>query len=234
MAADYFQTGAVDQAALPQTAREGAVERAHQPGRAVADPQQRRAQPAGDQAGEEVVPRVGGLRAGWAEPDEDRLAVGIDSPGGQDRLGRRAGVHLEVAGVQEQVVQADARQVAGLPGSELVADALADPADGRLGQGGFGAEHLGQGSLDVAVGQPADPPGDHQGFQRVGAGHAGTEQPGAERLIGVAQLGALQVHLAHRGVHRGRRLPAVAAAGRPVGLTTLIAGTAEERLDLGL
>jgi hypothetical protein len=36
----------MDQAALPQTVREGAVERAGQPGRAVADAQQRWTEPA--------------------------------------------------------------------------------------------------------------------------------------------------------------------------------------------
>jgi hypothetical protein len=34
---------------------------------------------------------------------------------------------------------------------------------------------LGQGGLDVAVGQAPHPTRDHQRFQGVGAGHAGTE-----------------------------------------------------------
>lgn len=50
-----------------------------------------------------------------------------------------------------------ARRVAGAPRLELVADALADPADGRVGQGGFASKDLSQGGLDVAVGQAAHP-----------------------------------------------------------------------------
>jgi len=44
----------------------------------------------------------------------------------------------------------------------------------------------------------------------------------------------LQLDLTHRGVHGGRWLPTVAAAGRVVGVAALVTGAAEERLDLGL
>jgi hypothetical protein len=97
--------GAMDQAPLPQAGRERPVEGACQTGRAVADAQQRGTQASADQVGEEVVPGVGGFRRRRCQADEHRFAVGVDAPGGQDWLGRRAGVRLEVAGVQEQVVQ---------------------------------------------------------------------------------------------------------------------------------
>jgi hypothetical protein len=93
---------------------------------------------------------------------------------------------------------------------------------------------LGQGRLDVAVGQATDPARDHQRLQRVGPGHSGAEQPGAERLVSAAELRALQGDVTHGGAHRGRRLPAVAAARRAILLAALVAGTAEERVDLGL
>jgi hypothetical protein len=47
-------------------------------------------------------------------------------------------------------------------------------------------------------------------------------------------LGTLQLDVAHRGLHRGRWLPAVAATGRAVGVAALVAGSAQERVDLGL
>jgi hypothetical protein len=50
---------------------------------------------------------------------------------------------------------------------------LADPADRRAAHGGLGTECLGQARLDVARAEPADKPGDHQGFKRVGPGNVG-------------------------------------------------------------
>jgi hypothetical protein len=44
----------------------------------------------------------------------------------------------------------------------------------------------------------------------------------------------LQLDVAHGGVHGGRWLPTVTAAGRAVGVAALVTGTAEERVDLGL
>jgi hypothetical protein len=61
-------------------------------------------------------------------------------------------------------------------------------------RGGLRPQDLGERGLDVAVGQAPDPARDHQRLQGVGAGHAGAEQPGAERLVGGAQLRTLQLH----------------------------------------
>ena len=62
------------QAALPQRGTHGALERADQPGRAVADHQQRAGQPAFAEPGEKPLPRVAGLTGRRVEPDEHRLA----------------------------------------------------------------------------------------------------------------------------------------------------------------
>ena len=62
------------QAALPQRGTHGPLERADQPGRAVADHQQRAAQPAFAEPGEQPFPRVAGLTGRRVEPDEHRLA----------------------------------------------------------------------------------------------------------------------------------------------------------------
>jgi hypothetical protein len=181
--------GSVDQTPLAQAVGECPVEGAGQPGGAVADPQQRCPQATLLEVGQEVVPGVGGLRCRGRQTHEYRFAVDIDAPGGQYRLGRRAGVHLEVAAVQEQVVQPHHAQIAVPPRLELLADPLADAADRRLRQCRLRPQHLGQGGLDVPVGQATHPAGDDQRLQRVGAGHAGAEQPRAERLVGAAQLG---------------------------------------------
>ena len=60
------------------------------------------------------------------------------------------------------------------------------------------------------------------------------EQPRAERLVGAAQLGTLQLDRAHRRLDTRRWLPAVAASCRAVHVAALVAGPAEERVDLGL
>jgi hypothetical protein len=224
----------MDQTPLPQRGAKVLLERADQPRGAVADAQQRRTQPAADQVGQEVVPGVGRLRAGRCQAHEHGLAVGVDAPGGQHRLGGCARVHLEVRGVQEQVVQPQPGQVAGAPSLELVFDPLADAAHRGAAQRRFGTEHLGQGGLDVAVGQAPHPARDHQRLQGVGAGHASAEQPRAERLVGAAQLGALQLHGTHRGLHRRRWLPAVAGAGPVLIGAALVAGPPQERIDLCL
>ena len=56
----------------------------------------------------------------------------------------------------------------------------------------------------------------------------GAEQPRAERLVGAAQLGPLQLDRAHRGLDRRRRLLAVAAAGPVAVVAALVAGPAQE------
>src|ERR1041384_6897904 len=54
-----------------------------------------------------------------------------EAPRDEHRFRRRAGMHLEVAAVSEEVVELDARQVPGLPRVELVADRPADPRHRR-------------------------------------------------------------------------------------------------------
>ena len=55
------------------------------------------------------------------------VAVGVDAPGGQHRLGGGVGVVLEVATVEEQVVQLNVVETAGTPRLELNFDLSADP-----------------------------------------------------------------------------------------------------------
>jgi hypothetical protein len=67
-------------------------------------------------------------------------------------------VHLEVAGVDKQVVDRDTGEVAGAPGVELASDLLTDPADGRLADRGLGSERLAQRRFDVAIRQARTQP----------------------------------------------------------------------------
>src|SRR5512132_1301953 len=67
-------------------------------------------------------------------------------------------MHPEVGPVQEQILQLDPAQITPLPGVELGLDRLADAADGRLRQGRFRPQRLGQGCLHVADRQAADEP----------------------------------------------------------------------------
>jgi hypothetical protein len=167
----------VHQAALPQAGRERPVERTRQPGRAVADPQQRRAQAAGDQFAEEAGPGVVALVGAGCQRQQHRAALSGDAPGGKHRLGRRPWMHPKMRAVQEQVLQLDPAKIAGLPGVEVVLDRLAGAADGRLRQGGLRAQHLAHGGLHVTGRQATHEPRDDQGFQRVGARHALAKQP---------------------------------------------------------
>src|SRR5947209_19786161 len=59
-------------------------------------------------------------------------------------------------------------------------------------------------------------------------------QAATERLVGVPQLRALELHRPHRRLHRGRRLPAVPAARPVVVIPTLVPGPAQELLNLRL
>ena len=70
----------------------------------------------------------------------------------------------------------------------------------------------------------------------VRARHALAEQAGAERLVGAAQLGALELDRPHGRLDGGGRLPAVAAAGSVpcVLVVTLVAAAAEELGHQGL
>ena len=148
--------------ALAQRLGVGLLDRGDQPGRAVADDQQRAGQAPVLQIGEEVVPGVGGLAGARRQADERGLAVGGDAPGGQHRLGRGAGVHPEEAGVQEQVIQRDLIQAAPRPRLVLVLDLPADGRHGGLGDRGLVAERVGQGGLHVADRQAADEGRDDQ------------------------------------------------------------------------
>jgi hypothetical protein len=176
----------MDQAALAQRLRVGLLDRADQPGRPVADHEQRAGQAPLLQVGEEVVPGVGGLASAGRQADEGGLALGGDAPGGQHRLSRGARVHAEEGGVQEQVVQPHLVEAAGCPRLVFALDLLADRRDGGLGDRSLVAECVGEGGLDVADRQAADERRDHQGFERVRLGHVRAEQPGGERVGGAA------------------------------------------------
>jgi hypothetical protein len=230
--AHYFHTSPVDETALPQAVGEDDLDRADQPRRAVGDHQQRRAQAALDQLAQEAGPGIVALAGAGRQADQHRGALAGDAPGGKHRLGARARVHAEVGAVQEQVLQLDPGQVAGLPGVELVLDLLADAADGRLRQRRLRAQRLSQRGLHVTHAQATHEPRDHQGFQRVGARHALAQQPRDERLGGAARLGAFQHHRPGGGLH-GQLGMAVAVPG-PLPLATGVAVAAQELGQLGL
>ena len=166
--------GAVDQAALAQAGREARLEGADEAGGAVADAQQRRA------AGPRAVRSA--RKSSQASVDSDAAGARPTNTGWPSVSMPQAastgsagapGCILKWRAVQEQVVEPHAGQVAGPPGVELARGSrCADPAHRRLRQRRLGAEHLGQGGLDVAVRQAPHPAGDDQGLQRVGAGHA--------------------------------------------------------------
>jgi len=101
---------------------------------------------------------------------------------------RGAFVHTEVGAVQGQVLEGHVGEVPGLPAVDLVLDRLARPADGRLRQGGLGAERVGQSGLDIADRRASAQPGDQQRLQRVGAAYPDAEQPGRDGLVGAPQL----------------------------------------------
>lgn len=123
-----------------------------------------------------------------------------DPPGHQHRLGLGPGVHLEVAPVQEEVVELDLGEIPGSPGVELGFDRLADAGHRRLGDLRLWPQRLREGGFDVSHGESSDEPGDDQGLQGVGAGHPGSQQPGGEALIGAPQLRALEGDLAGSGL----------------------------------
>ena len=182
------------QAALVQAGRKAALDRRAQAFAAVGDHQQRGAEPAVGQVGQQPSPGVGRLGRARGQAQEAGLAAGVDAPGHQHRLGLGLGVHLEERAVQVQVVDAGALKVAAPPGVELGAQALADPAGGGAADARILAEDLDQHRLDIAVGQAPHPAGDDQGLQRVGPGDPLAEQAVAQGGVGVAQLGALQLH----------------------------------------
>jgi hypothetical protein len=153
-------------------------------------------------------------------------------PRGEDRFGPGAVMHAEVTAVQEQVLQCHLGEIAGLPGVELLLDRLADPADGRLRQGGLRSEGVGQAGLHVSDRQAPHEPGDHQALEGVGAAHPDAKQPGGERLVGASQLGTLDRDRPCGRLDRGRAVPVSAAA--PSSLAVAVALPAQELGDLGL
>ncbi len=162
-------------------------------------------------------------------------ALGGDGPRGQDRLAAGPVVHREERPVQEQVVQLNLGQAAFGPRRELGLNRLTHPRNRRLAQRGLGTERVGQGRLHVTITEAADVPGDDQGLQRVGSGHARAEQAGGELLRRAAQLRALHRDRPGGGLDRGRAKPVPAAhAGVPRVGGALVAGAAQELLDLDL
>jgi len=103
---------------------------------------------------EEVPPRVDRLGGAGLDGQEHGFAVGRDAPGHEHRLGRGAGVHLEVAAVDVEVLDLDPREVAMAERLELFLDRLADPAHGRLGHSRPLAERLCQRRLMSRVDSP--------------------------------------------------------------------------------
>jgi hypothetical protein len=222
----------MDDAPLAEAPVEDDLDGADKTGPAVGDDQQRMAKPPVGQAPEEPGPGVVALRTARLEAQEHGLARRGETPGHQHRLGRRSGVHAEVAPVGEEVVDLDARQVPGLPDVELVADGLADAAHRRLRHRRVGPEGVGEAGLHVPHRQAPHEPGDHEGLQGVGASHAGAEQPGRERLAGAPGLRPLQDHLPGGRLDAHR---AVAVAGAlPLAFTAGVTLPAQELGDLGL
>jgi hypothetical protein len=152
----------MNQASLTQRLGVDLLDRTDQARRAVTDDQQRAGQAATAQAREEVLPGVEGLTGARAQADEGGLAIGGDTPGGQHRLGRRAGVHAEERRVQEQVAEGDVVKAAPRPGLVLILDGLADGRDSGLGDRGLIAQRIRQGGLHIAGRQAPDERGDHQ------------------------------------------------------------------------
>ena len=225
----------MNQTALPQRTRQGGLGGGDQPGRAVGDDQQWWAQPPPAQFVEEIPPGISGLGTPGGQCDEHRCPVGGDAPRGQHRLGPGTGMHLEHRGVQEQILQLQGVQAPGRPRRELLTDHLADPRDRRLRQRRLGTEGIGEGVLHIADRQPAHEPGDHQRLQRMGLGDTLTEQRTRERLSGAPQLRPRHRDRPRRRLDRRRAEP-VAASRPPIRAPagTLVAGAAQEHLDLSL
>jgi hypothetical protein len=109
--------------------------------------------------------------------EESGAARGGAAVGDQHRLEAVAIAELQVGRVDERVVQLNVGEVAGAPGGELLLDGPAYPRPRRAGHGHVWAERVAERGLDVAVGQNADPAGDQQALERVGAGDVVAEQP---------------------------------------------------------
>jgi hypothetical protein len=122
----------MNKASLARRPREDLLDRADQPGRAIADHQQRAGQPTIGEILQEVVPGVGGLAGGGGQADEGGLAPGGDAPGCKHRLGGGTGMHPEEAGVQEQVIRvASARAEIIFPTHAQLTTLAAELAEGH-------------------------------------------------------------------------------------------------------
>jgi hypothetical protein len=99
----------------------------------------------------------------------------------------------------------------------------------------LGAERVGEGVLDIADRQPAHEPGDHQRLQGIRLRDGLAEQLRRERLGRAPQFGPGHGHRPGGGLDRHVAVavattdPGVLDTGGP-----LVAGPAEEHLDLGL
>lgn len=114
-----------------------ALHRPDQPGRPVADDQQRTGQAPLAQVGQERLPRVGRFAGSSLQPDEDGFAVGVDAPRGQHRLCGGVRVVCEMRSVQEHVVQLDLVETTRAPAVELGGGGLTDPRDRGLRPAGL-------------------------------------------------------------------------------------------------
>ena len=77
----------MDPTALAQRCAHGALDGAHKSGRAVGDDQQRASQPALTQPGQELFPRVAGLRGSRLQSDEHRFGEAVKSTVPQEMWG---------------------------------------------------------------------------------------------------------------------------------------------------
>ena len=142
---------------------------------------------------------------------------------------------LEVRPIQEQVVQLHIVEAARAPGVELSLDLLTHPRHRRARHPGLLAQGFDQSGLDIAGGQPAHEPSDHQRFQRVGLSHPSTEQLRGEPLGRAAQLRPLHGHRPGGGLDRGRAVPiAHSRSGVLAGSAAFVAFAAQKRRHLAL
>jgi len=93
----------VDGAALVLAGRKATLDRRGEARAAVGDDEERRRHPP---VGEERDPGVCGLARARGEAHEDGSARGVDAPGDEHGLGCGLRVHLHVAAVQIEVVDA--------------------------------------------------------------------------------------------------------------------------------
>ncbi len=218
---------AVHRAALTVGLGPELLDRADQAGGAVGDDQQRRAEAAAGERAAEAEPVLFCLAHPQADIQEHPLAIFGDSPGAEHTLLRPAGTDGQEDGVEEEVDQAQAGEVALAEGLKALFELPAEPGGGR-------ARHLSQACLlaerlDVAHREAADEGADHQRLQRLAGEEAlaPAEEPACERRAGITHLRHLDHDLALAGLEPARpvavalprrrlRPPLVADAAEPV------------------